>query len=128
MKKKILIFFALLAVACCFFAISASAAEIPEWTEITEVSGMPDKSVFGADGTSGATSRVLMSDGKTYPAYYICKNSASLGLSYTDLSKQTGITYAAKDVVRLEIPSGVTSTPQAVLKTENGYTSLVTAS
>ena len=128
MKKKILIFFALLAVVCCFFAIAASAAEIPEWTEITEVSGMPDKSVFGADGTSGATSRVLMSDGKTYPAYYICKNSASLGLSYTDLSKQTGITYAAKDVVRLEIPSGVTSTPQAVLKTENGYTSLVTAS
>ena len=128
MKKKILIFLAILAVACCFFAVAASAAEIPEWTEITEVSGMPDKSVFGADGTSGATSRVLMSDGKTYPAYYICKNSASLGFSYTDLSKQTGVTYAAKDVVRLEIPSGVTSTPQAVLKTENGYTSLVTAS
>lgn len=128
MKKKILIFFAVLSLACCLFALAVSAAEIPEWTEITEVSGMPDKSVFGADGTSGATSRVLMSDGKTYPAYYICKNSASLGFSYTDLSKQTGVTYAAKDVVRLEIPSGVTSSPISVLKTENGYTSLVTAS
>lgn len=128
MKKKILIFFAVLSLACCLFVLAVSAAEIPEWTEITEVSGMPDKSVFGADGTSGATSRVLMSDGKTYPAYYICKNSASLGFSYTDLSKQTGVTYAAKDVVRLEIPSGVTSSPISVLKTENGYTSLVTAS
>ncbi|MBQ3018634.1 MAG: leucine-rich repeat protein [Clostridia bacterium] len=128
MKRKLLLAFAISALLMLVFAISIFAAEIPEWTEITEVDGMPDKSVFGADGTKGATSRVLMSDGITYPAYYICKNSTSLGFSYSDLSSKSGKTYAAKDVVRLEVPSGVISTPQAVLKTENGYTSLLTVS
>lgn len=128
MKRKLLLAFAISALLMLVFAISIFAAEIPEWTEITEVDGMPDKSVFGTDGTKGATSRVLMSDGITYPAYYICKNSTSLGFSYSDLSSKSGKTYAAKDVVRLEVPSGVISTPQAVLKTENGYTSLLTVS
>lgn len=128
MKRKLLLAFAISALLMLVFAISIFAAEIPEWTEITEVSGMPDKSVFGTDGTSGATSRVLMSDGITYPAYYICKNSTSLGFSYSDLSSKSGKTYAAKDVVRLEVPNGVISTPQAVLKAANGYTSLLTVS
>ena len=128
MKRKLLLAFAISALLMLVFAISIFAAEIPEWTEITEVDGMPDKSVFGTDGTSGATSRVLMSDGITYPAYYICKNSTSLGFSYSDLSSKSGKTYAAKDVVRLEVPNGVISTPQAVLKAANGYTSLLTVS
>ena len=75
MKKKLLIASLLTMLFVCVFAITAFAATIPEWTEITEVVGMPDKSTFGADGTTGATSRVLMSDGVTYPAYYICNNS-----------------------------------------------------
>ena len=128
MKRKLLLAFAISALLMLVFAISIFAAEIPEWTEITEVDGMPDKSVFGTDGTKGATSRVLMSDGITYPAYYICKNSTSLGFSYSDLSSKSGKTYAAKDVVRLEVPNGVISTPQAVLKAANGYTSLLTVS
>lgn len=128
MKKKLLIASLLALLFVCIFAITAFAAEIPEWTEITEVDGMPDKSTFGADGTKGATSRVLMSDGKTYPAYYICKDSTSLGFSYTDLNKYTGITYAAANVVRLEVPVGTVKSPMSVLKTENGYTSLLTVS
>lgn len=128
MKRKLLLVFAISAVLMLVFAISIFAAEIPDWTEITEVDGMPDKSVFGTDGTKGATSRVLMSDGITYPAYYICKNSATLGFSYSDLSSKSGKTYAAKDVVRLEVPNGVISTPSTALKTENGYTSLLTVS
>ncbi len=128
MKKKILLALMLVLVLVCIFAISVSAAEIPEWTEITEVDGMADKSVFGADGTKGATSRVLMSDGKTYPAYYICKNSTSLGFDYKELSTNSGTTYTAVNVVRLEVPMGVISSPQAVLKTENKYTSLKTVS
>ena len=118
----------LMTLVACLFAIVTSAAEIPEWTNITEVEGMSDKSVFGDDGKSGATSRVLMSDGVTYPAYYICKNSTSVGFSYSDLNSKTGKSYAAKDVIRLEIPKGAISTPQAVLKTENGYTALLTVS
>ena len=118
----------MVAALVCIFAVTVSAAEIPDWTEITTVSGMADKNVFGADGTAGATSRVLMSDGITYPAYYICKNSTSLGFSYTELNTNTGKSYGAVDVIRLEVPVGVISAPQAVLKTANGYTSLLTVS
>lgn len=128
MKKKILIFISVFAFAVSLFALAVSAAEIPEWTEITEVSGMPDKNVFGADGTVGATSRVLMSDGVTYPAYYICNDSDSLGFNYSNLNKNTGKSYTAKDVVRLEVPIGTLKSPMSVLKTESGYTSLKTVS
>ena len=128
MKKKLLLFLTFVAVMTCIFAISSLAAEIPDWTDITTVDGMPDKSVFGADGTKGATSRVLMSDGITYPAYYICNNSDSLGFNYKDLNSKTGKSYAAKDVVRLEVPKGTVKAPQAALKTANGYTALLTVS
>lgn len=126
MKKKLFLFVLMVSMLVCLFAIVANAQEVPEWTEITEVSGMPDRSVFGEDGTVGATSRVLMSDGITYPSYYICKNSNSLGISFTDLNSKTGKSYAAKDVIRIEIPKGVVSTPMSALKTESGYTALVT--
>ena len=112
----------------CLFAVSVSAAEIPEWGEITPVDGMADKSVFGADGKAGATSRILMSDGITYPAYYICKNSTTLGITFADLNKAASKSYEPKDLVRLEVPLGTVSAPQAALKTDNGYTSLVTVS
>lgn len=125
MKRKLLLVFAISAVLMLVFAISIFAAEIPEWTEITEVDGMPDKSVFGTDGTSGATSRVLMSDGITYPAYYICKDSATLGFSFTDLNNKTAGGYSAEKVVRIEIPKG-TITVSDAMKVANGFTSLLT--
>ena len=122
MKKKLVLFFAILSAMICLFAITAMAAEIPEWPdEVTTVDGMSDKEVFGADGTVGATSRVLMSDGVAYPAYYIFKNSTTLGITFTELSG-----YSASDIVRLEVPKGVTSTGTSAFKTENGFTSLKT--
>lgn len=128
MKRKLLLAFAISALLMLVFAISIFATEIPEWTEITEVSGMPDKSVFGTDGTKGATSRVLMSDGITYPAYYICKDSATLGFSFTDLNNKTAGGYSAEKVVRIEIPRGTVKSPMSAMKTENGFTALKTAS
>ena len=125
-KKLLLAMFVVMLV--CLFAMTVGAQEITEWGEITELSGMSDKSTFGSDGTQGATSRVLMSDGVTYPAYYICNNSTSLGISFTEINKVTGKSYGAVDLIRLEVPVGVKSTPMAVLKTENGYTSLLTVS
>ena len=126
--KKLFLALLMVAIMTCFFAITISAAEIPEWGEVTVVDGMADKSVFGTDGTVGATSRILMSDGVTYPAYYICKNTASLGITFADLNKATGKSYEAVNLVRIEVPKGTTSTPMAVLKTENGYTALKTVS
>ena len=109
----------------CLFAISINAAEIPEWTNITEVDGMSDKSVFGDDGKSGATSRVLMSDGVTYPAYYITKNSTTFGISFSDLNSKTGKSYTSSSVVRIEMPKGILTTSDT-LKVSNSYSSLLT--
>ena len=122
MKKKIFLILAIMAMLVCAFAITAMAAEIPEWPDkVTTVDGMSDKEAFGADGTVGATSRVLMSDGVAYPAYYIFKDSATLGIIFDELSG-----YSASDIVRLEVPKGVTSTGTSALKTENGFTALKT--
>ena len=125
MKKRLLVFALMLVSLLVLLAVSISAAEIPEWTTITEVSGMPDKSAFGDDGKAGATSRVLMSDGVTYPAYYICKSSTSLGISFSDLNSKAGKAYTAADVVRIEIPKG-TITISDAFKVANGYTALLT--
>jgi len=125
MKKKILLITLMMALFVFVLAVYTNAAEIPEWTEITRIDGMKDKAVFGADGTNGATSRVLMSDGITYPAYYICKDSTSLGISFSDLNTKAGKTYAAKNVVRIELPQGIVTVTDA-LKVANGYSALMT--
>lgn len=124
--KKLLLITLMIAILTCAFAVAVSAeenaSEIPEWpSEVTIIEGMSNKSVFGADGTAGATSRVLMSDGKAYPAYYIFKNSTTFGITFTELSG-----YSASDIVRLEIPKGVVKTDTSAMKTENGYTALKT--
>lgn len=125
MKKKLFLVTLMVALFVCIFAVSASAATIPDWTEITEVSGMPDKSVFGTDGIKGATSRVLMSDGITYPAYYICKNTSSLDISFSDLNTNTGKGYTEADIIRIELPKGLVTVTDE-LKVKNGYTALKT--
>ena len=125
MKKKILLITLMMALFVFVLAVYANAAEIPEWTEITRIDGMKDKATFGTDGTIGATSRVLMSDGVTYPAYYICKDSTTLGVSFSDLNTKTGKSYKAVDVVRIEIPNGAEKIPY-LFAVSNGYTALVT--
>ena len=124
MKRLGLLLIMLFALVCVL-AISACAVEIAEWTEITVLDGMSNKSVFGDDGTVGATSRVLMADGKTFPSYYICKDLTTLGISYTELNKAVGKTYAAADVLRIELPKGILSVSDA-LKVGNGYKNLTT--
>ncbi len=124
MKKKLLLITLLVALLACAFAISVSAEEasIPEWpTTVETLEGMSDKSVFGADGTVGATSRVLMSDGKAYPAYYIFKNSATFGITFTELSG-----YSASDIVRLEVPNGIVTAGTTCITTSGGYTAVKT--
>ena len=128
MKKKLLLVALAVAMLMCLFTIAVSAATVPDWTSVTEVSGMSDKSVFGNDGKAGATSRVLMSDGFTYPAYYICKNQTSLSIDFTEINKITTKSYSKVDVVRIEVPKGTLSTSTSALKADSdtGFTALVT--
>ena len=102
MKKRFLLFAVMIISVLALFAISASAADIPEWTDITTVDGMPDKATFGDDGRAGATSRVLMADGVTYPAYYICKNQASLSLDLSTLNTKASKSYGKADIIKIE--------------------------
>lgn len=112
MKKKLLLITLLVALFACIFVIAANAGEIvaPTWPEKVEtIEGMSDKSVFGKDGTVGATSRVLMSDGKAYPAYYVCANAESLALDFSELSA-----YTKADIVAIELPKGITKVTTAL--------------
>lgn len=132
MKTKIILFITLLVALLSVFAFAVSA-EVPEWTAMQYLDEMADKATFGADGTKAtATSRVMLAHEvtdettgetttvyTTYPAYYICKDSTSLTMTYTEINKYTGgITFAAKNVVRLEIPKGTVTLPNQVLKAE----------
>ena len=128
MKKKLLLITLLVALLACAFAISVSAEEasIPEWpTTVETLEGMSDKPVFGADGTVGATSRVLMSDGKAYPAYYIFSDKDSISISLTEINSK-GVTYSKSDIVRIEVPNGIVTAGQTCINTSGGYTAVKT--
>lgn len=140
MKTKIILFITLLVALLSVFAFTVSA-EVPEWTAMQYIDEMADKATFGADGTNAtATSRVMLAHEvtdettgeittvyTTYPAYYVVKNSTAVGFSFTEINKYTGgITYAAKNVVRIEFPAGTLSTPDTVMKPASGFTALQT--
>ena len=140
MKTKIILFITLLVALLSVFAFTVSA-EVPEWTAMQYIDEMADKATFGADGTKAtATSRVMLAHEvtdettgeittvyTTYPAYYVVKNSTAVGFSFTEINNYTGdITYAAKNVVRIEFPNGTLSTPEQVLKPDKGFTALQT--
>lgn len=111
--KKILLSILILSMLICLFAISISAATTDEFGEIEIVEGMSDKSAFGIDGTSNATSRVVMFDGTeyhTYPSYYICKNNKQTEPTFDELNEKTGKTYDIKSIIRIEFPQNITKT------------------
>ena len=116
MKKKLLLITLLVALFACIFVVSVSAEDtIPEWpSEVTILEGMSDKATFGADGTVGATSRVLMSDGKAYPAYYIFSDKNSISISFTEINKK-GVSYSVASIVRLEVPNGMVTAGQTCI-------------
>ena len=112
MKKALLLIIAISALFC-MLAISSSAATTDEFGEIEIVAGMSDKSAFGEDGTSNATSRVVMFDGTeyhTYPSYYICKNSTKTEPTFDELNEKTKKEYDIKSIIRIEFPENITRT------------------
>lgn len=117
--KKIFQILTLCALSCFLFAVSISASEyIPAFGEMTFIDGMAEDSVFGDDGRADTcTSRVLMSDGKTYPTYYILNNNETLQVNFSELNNKTadtrpeGFSYDRSTVICLEICEGVTTLP-----------------
>ena len=127
MKKRYLFLITLIAIMC-LFAISVSAAEIPEWTELTDVN-------IAAKEGFDTTSRVLLSNGdgtySTYLANYIIDGtdktfSEKTELNFEALKKATGKEYTYASVVRLEVPSGYTVIGGNTFRKDRGFSNLLT--
>ena len=110
MKKKLLIVLMVVFFACLFSVFASAESYVPAFGKMTEVGGMSEKATFGKDGKfETCTSRVLMSDGVTYPSYYIYTDSAIHTVDFSELNQKTGKNYDRNTVICLEIPEGVTT-------------------
>ena len=125
MKKKLFLALLVGIVLTCIFAISVSAATTNEFGTVEIVSGISEKSVFGADGTaSGYTTRVVLFDGTeyhTYPAYYIFTNDVNTTTNFKELNDATGKSYGKTSVIRAEVPHNVQKVTGDIFK---GYNDL----
>ena len=110
MKKRILLSLAIIIALMSVFVIVASADDIsPNFGTMTKVEGMTEKASFGKDGVfETASSRVLMTDGKTYPTYYILKDKTDMHLDYSELNKLAGASYSNNTISALELCEGIT--------------------
>lgn len=97
MKKRLFITLLMVALFVCLFAISVSASEFGNITTIENMTV-----VNGLD----TTSRVLMTDGITYPSAYIFKNLKDI--DFSALNTAAGKSYDSSSVVMIEYPEGCT--------------------
>ena len=115
MKKRILLL-AVIAVLCCIFAVSVSAAAPApskpdigvEFGSVSTIEGF----VAPSELFVGTTQRVLLVNGDsyvTYPTYYVTKDSTTFDLDFSKLNAATGIEYGKESVIMLEVPTGVTA-------------------
>ena len=124
MRKKILLFLAIMSVLVCIFAISASAAvtgsATNEYGNVSTVDGIATKDKLDE------TSRVVLknADGTytTYPAYYVLSNNTSASFDFSALNGITGENYSKTCVARIEFPNVITSIGGSML---SGDTELV---
>ena len=102
MKKKAFVFLAMVATFMCLFAFSVFATDV-EWGEITYGGQCNTPTIIDT------TSRIKMSDGKTYPAYYFIWNTTDLTIQFdkAKVTKADGSNYTISDIIMLEIPNGV---------------------
>ena len=115
MKKKFIFTVAVIAVLACLFAISVSAAPLPQKPDIgvnfgavEEIEGFTSPSQLYV----GTAQCVLLSDGNggyvTYPTYYVTKDSTTFDFDFSKLNSAQSVQYTKKSVVMVEIPNGVT--------------------
>lgn len=131
MKKKLLLLVIMVMLFVCAFAITASAADIPEWTEVITYDSITYKEGFDT------TSRVLLANGdgtySTYPTNYIIKGTDATfdekEIDFTALKAASGnSTYKNSSIVRIELPVGFTSVDKWMFRPNYGLktTSILT--
>ena len=116
MKKKLLLLTVLVLTFVCLFAVIASASEFStvETIDGIDLTGM----------NSDSTARVVLFDGTnyhTYPSNYIVTNAETLTFDFT---KITGTTYTKSNIVRLEIPKGITTVPSKLFQSNTSLIEL----
>ncbi len=110
MKKKLLFISFMITLLVCLFAVCASAeGYTPAFGEKTKVDGMEDKTTFGSDGKfDTCTSRVLMNDNITYPAYYILADQTTMKIDFSKLNSNAAKSYDRSSIVAFELCEGIT--------------------
>ena len=104
MKKRLILAVMLVVALACLFAISAFA-ETPATGRLgtnTIVEGITEPTVIDT------TSQIQMDDGKVYPSYYFFKDQTKSAWDFTKVTKEDGSNYTIDNVVKLEIPHGIT--------------------
>ena len=102
---------AIVMLLCLVLVVGASAQATNEYADKVETLNI-DLSGMATD--SGAKVVLKHMDGETavyttYPAQYIVKSSTSLSLDFSKINTVTGITYDKYSVIRIQIPSHITS-------------------
>ncbi|MBQ8545504.1 MAG: leucine-rich repeat protein [Clostridia bacterium] len=110
MKKKIVLFLAVISILTCFFAISAGAAVLDSYEE---------KAILTYDESE----LVVFDDGASYPSYYIFADSESFTTNYEWLNEKTGKSYSDANVVELYVPTGITT--GGYFKKDSSFTKLL---
>ena len=131
MKKKLLLFLAILSALICALTISVSAT-VPDWTETKDL-GFAEKTTTDKSTTFDTTSRVMLLDGDTYvtyPTYYIIKGTdttftTSSELDFSALNTATEKNFSYASIIKLEVPYGYTISDERAFRTDKGFTSMV---
>ncbi len=116
MKKRIILLIAIFALLICVFAISVSAeSEIPEFTDIIDISSKIDTTSIEDALQGDNSSRVLLKDADGYATYlskYITifpgnKSMCRFSVDFQALNEATGKEYDMTSIVCIEVPEGV---------------------
>ena len=109
MKKRLFFILSMAILLFCVLAISVSAATSNEFGVAERIDG-----IDLTDMSTDATSRVVLTDGNgnyyTYPSQYVVTNNGAFTYDFSKINAK-GYSYSVSSVIRIEIPTTVTSVP-----------------
>lgn len=106
MKRKHLIFVALVALVSCFMILGVSAATTNEFGEVESIANI-DLTGMNAD----TTARVVMVDANgefhTYPAQYVVSSNTKFYYNFGPINTALGTDYNKHSIIRIEVPNNI---------------------
>lgn len=110
MKKRLFFMLTMTIMLVCIFAFSVSAATTNEFGVAEKIDG-----IDLTDMSTDTTSRVVLTDGNgnyyTYPSQYVVTNNGAFTYDFSKINAM-GYAYSESSVIRIEIPTTVTSVPK----------------